>query len=35
MIRFLIESSSDYDVKEAKEKGIEHVSIPIAIGENI
>lgn len=33
MIKFLIESSSDYDVKEAKEKGIEHVSIPITIGE--
>lgn len=33
MIRFLIDSSSDYDVKEAKNKGIEYVPITITIGD--
>lgn len=32
MIKFLIESSSDYDVNEAKSKGIEYVPITITIG---
>lgn len=33
MIRFLIDSSSDYDVQEAKNKGIKHVPITITMGE--
>ena len=33
MIKFLIESSSDYDVTEAKNKGIEYVPITITIGD--
>lgn len=33
MIKFLIESSSDYDAKEAEKKGIEYVPITIMIGD--
>lgn len=33
MIQFLIDSSSDYDVQEAKNKGIKHVPITITMGE--
>lgn len=32
MIKFLIESSSDYDINEARSKGIEYVPITITIG---
>lgn len=34
MIKFLIDSASDYDVKEAQEKGIAHVPISVTIGDN-
>lgn len=33
MIRFLIDSASDYDAKEAKSKGIEYVPITVTIGD--
>lgn len=34
MIKFLVDSGSDYDVKEAKEKGIEFVPLSITFGED-
>lgn len=34
MIKFLIDSASDYDVKEARDKGIAHVPISVTIGDN-
>lgn len=33
MIRFLIDSASDYDAKEAESRGIEYVPITVTIGD--